>query len=99
MTYDAFVASLGAKAPPAGLAAPARALWLDGKGDWAGAHDLLGSDESKDGALVHAYLHRKEGDLGNARYWYRRAGRAPHTGELEEEWAALVRELIGSGEA
>lgn len=44
---------------------------------------------------MHAYLHRKEGDLANARYWYARAARPPATGVLEAEWEALVRELTG----
>jgi len=93
VTFEAFSQSL-AGAAPAGLPAALRALWLDGKGDWAGAHELAGEIDGADGALVHAYLHRKEGDLDNARYWYRRSGRAPFAGSLDDEWAALARELL-----
>lgn len=49
------------------------ALWWDARGDWAKAHEVAQDVESADGAWVHAYLHRKEGDMGNAAYWYRTA--------------------------
>ena len=71
-----------------------QALWWDGKGDWAKAHECAQSDESVFGSAVHAYLHRKEPDLANARYWYGRAGRTPVTGPLADEWAALVAEEL-----
>jgi hypothetical protein len=51
-------------------------------------------EQDKKSAAVHAYLHRKEGDLWNARYWYTTAGRKPFSGSLEEEWEALVREFL-----
>src|SRR5262245_60682976 len=95
MTFEAFRSSLAHDTePPAGLSAPLRALWLDGKGDWAGAHGTVDSLETKTAARVHAYIHRKEGDLDNARYWYRRAGVQPVSGSLESEWADLVRALL-----
>ena len=95
MTFDDFRASIAADAePPAALSAPLRALWLDGKGDWGAAHGTVDDLETKAAARVHAYIHRKEGDLDNARYWYRRAGAAPSTGSLESEWAELVRALL-----
>jgi hypothetical protein len=95
MTFEDFRASLATDGePPAPLSAPLRALWLDGKGDWAAAHGTVDDLETKAAARVHAYLHRKEGDLDNARYWYRRAGAEPATGSLESEWAELVRALI-----
>ena len=73
-----------------------QALWHDGRGDWDGAHDCAQEDKSRDGSWVHAYLHRKEGDEGNAGYWYARAGRpVPAKGvTLEAEWAAIARELV-----
>jgi len=97
VTFDEFRASLATDTePPAGLSAPLRALWLDGKGDWASAHKDLDSIETRDAARVHAYMHRKEGDLDNARYWYRRAGATPSAESLETEWAALVRALLAA---
>ncbi|HEY1794303.1 MAG TPA: hypothetical protein VGG34_15420 [Opitutaceae bacterium] len=93
MTLEEFKASLGGKAPP-GLAPALGALWLDARGDWAGAHALAQADGGADGSWVHAYLHRKEGDEGNAGYWYSRARRRPESGPLGAEWEAIARELL-----
>ncbi len=38
---------------------------------------------------VHALVHRIEGDEANAGYWYRRAGKARHSGSIEEEWQII----------
>ena len=95
MDVDEFRGTLHLAEPPAGLSLPLQTLWWDAKDDWNHAHECAQQDEGKTGASVHAYLHRKEGDLSNAGYWYRRAGRKPATGALEQEWAALVGELPG----
>jgi hypothetical protein len=71
------------------------ALWWDGKGDWDKAHEIAQDVAGADGAWVHAYLHRKEGDLGNAAYWYRRAGRGVGSGDLRVEWEGIVGEMLG----
>jgi hypothetical protein len=97
MTFDEFRASLAGADPPQVLSAPLRALWLDGKGDWDGAHETVSDPDTADGARVHAYLHRKEGDLSNARYWYGRAGAAPFTGSLDEQWESVARALLATG--
>jgi hypothetical protein len=83
-------------APPAEASLALQALWHDARGDWARAHECAQEDHSRDGSWVHAYLHRKEGDAGNAGYWYARAGRKMPADEitLEEEWAAVARELL-----
>ena len=70
-------------------------LWWDAKGDWNRAHECAQQDEGKTGSAVHAYLHRKEGDMRNAGGWYGRAGREPATVSLEEEWTALAEEMLG----
>jgi len=80
--------------PPEGLGTPLTALWWDAKGDWALAHGLVDELETKEGMAVHAYLHRKEGSLSNADYWYARAGREFHRPELEDEWESLVAGLL-----
>jgi hypothetical protein len=95
MTLDELRASLADAQPPAEISPLVRALWLDGRGDWNGAHGAAQDDESRDGAWVHAYLHRKEGDHGNAAYWYGRASRAPCSGDLDEEWELIARTLLG----
>ena len=94
MDLDAFNASLSAASPPAGLSAALEALWWDAKGDWDKAHDCAQRHDDRAGAHVHAYLHRKEGDLANAGYWYRRAGRPVARDELEAEWLAIAAELL-----
>ena len=66
------------------------ALWHDAHGDWAAAHALAQDVDTSEGARVHAYLHRKEGDRTNAAYWYRRAGQPVATGALEAEWDVLA---------
>ena len=71
------------------------ALWWDGRGDWGKAHEIAQDIAGVDGAWVHAYLHRKEGDVGNAGYWYRRAGRDVARGDLRVEWVAIVTEMLG----
>lgn len=70
------------------------ALWWDGKGDWERAHNVAQDVSGADGSWVHAYLHRKEGDLGNAAYWYSRAGRPVARGDLAEEWRSIVSEML-----
>jgi len=95
-TLSALIASLDAPEPPA-LPAPLRALWLDAKGDWNAAHQCVGERSDPDSMWVHAYLHRREGDLWNAGYWYRRAGRKPHEGPLAAEWREIAATLIETG--
>ncbi len=94
MDWQEFESSLDAAAPPAGLSLPLRALWWQGKGAWELAHELVQDDASATGAWVHAHLHRVEGDLGNAAYWYRRAGKPVSRESLEHEWKAMVQALL-----
>lgn len=94
MDLSDFRASLALPEPPSGLSLALQALWRDAQGDWDGAHDLAQRDEGRAGDWVHAYLHRKEGDVGNAAYWYRHAGRPVASGGLEEEWGQIVASLL-----
>jgi hypothetical protein len=98
MSFEEYQQSVAREAKvPVGLSLALRALWHDGRGDWSCAHDCAQEDKGRDGSWVHAYLHRKEGDEGNAGYWYARAGRsAPTKGvTLDAEWAGIARELLG----
>lgn len=94
MTLNEFRHSLTATEPPAGLTHALAGLWWDGKGDWKRAHESAQQDEGVEGAWVHAYLHRKEGDLGNAAYWYSRAGKPVCREPLDGEWLGIVSALL-----
>lgn len=83
--------------PPPGLSGALRALLEDARGDWSAAHEAAQADDGPAGAWVHAYLHRKEGDVGNAAYWYRRAGRPMPKSGLEAEWEQIAGELLAGG--
>lgn len=96
MDWNDFQQTLEATQPPPGLTPALESLWWDGKGDWKAAHDRLQDESASDGAWVHAYLHRKEGDLSNAAYWYRRAGRPVADGTLKAEWTAIAQALLGT---
>ena len=95
MTLEEFRAALEEARPPEGCSAALVALWHDGKGDWEEAHRIAQSVDDEDGAWVHAYLHRKEGDSGNARHWYRRACRQFRDVAMHEEWDQIVTSLLG----
>ena len=93
MTLDEFRATLGSTAPPH-FPPLLIALWHDARGDWDEAHRLAQDVNTPDGAWVHAYLHRREGDADNARYWYQRAGRPEASGTSEAEWTRIVQHLL-----
>ena len=94
MTYDEFISSLSSDRPPSKIPEVLKALWYDGKNDWDGSHNIAQDINDKNGSWVHAYLHRKEGDISNARYWYSRGGKTEPTISLKEEWESLVRHFI-----
>jgi hypothetical protein len=96
MTPEDLRRSVAGAGPPAGLNPPLEALWHDAKGDWETAHRVVMNAQSAAAAWVHAYLHRKEGDLDNARYWYRKAKRPEAKGALETEWTAIAAALLAS---
>ena len=95
MSFEEFLAKA---APPAGTSAALAALWHDARGDWDRAHASAQDDGSRDGAWVHAYLHRREGDEANARYWYARAGKKPPAPgvTLDAERMAIGAELVAA---
>lgn len=97
MTFQEYKDSLQNDAPPAGLNRALQALWYAGKSEWDQAHDLTQEAGDRDVDWVHAWLHRDEGDLSNANYWYNRAGRTMSNQSLQEEWDAIARELLGEG--
>ena len=94
MTLDEFRLTLSAGEPP-DVAPLLTALWHDAKGNWTRAHEIAQDVDDASGAWVHAYLHRKEGDLGNAGYWYRRARQPVASDSLEAEWERIADALLG----
>jgi hypothetical protein len=97
-SLDGFRRSFGEAAPPAGADLALQAIWWAGKGEWDRAHECAQADEGNpDCDLVHAHLHRVEGDAANAGYWYRRARRPIATVPLEAEWDEIARYLIARG--
>ena len=94
MDLSEFKALAGKKQPPAELSPALQGLLWDAMGDWDKAHECAQSQEDRQGDWVHAYLHRKEGDLANAGYWYRRAKKPVHKGPLDEEWEEIARSLL-----
>ena len=81
-------------AAPTDVTAEVLALWHDARGDWHQAHVVVQDVETRDAAWVHAYLHRKEGDASNARYWYHRADQPVFRGTLDEEWTHIADALL-----
>ena len=94
MTPIDFKRATSNEKPPAGLAPTLEALWWAAKGDWERAHKLVQGEASADAAWVHAYLHRVEGDLGNARYWYGEARQPEASGPLDAEWDDIATSLL-----
>jgi len=97
MTLTAFEHSVSASEPPRGLSPALTALWWADKGDWEKSHAIVMNEDDRDCAWVHAYLHRAESDLSNARYWYGRADKPVATGALPAEWRAITAALLGGG--
>lgn len=95
MQFEAFQQSIkDATTPPAGITVYLVSMWYDPKGKWDNAHRMVDSLEDTTACWVHAYLHRKEGDLWNADYWYRKAGRKRPDISLQQEWETIVHALL-----
>jgi hypothetical protein len=94
-----FKASLSGAAPASSLAPPLAGLWWAAKDDWDKAHKIVQDEPTREASWVHAYLHRVEGDLGNAGYWYRQAGKPVAKDALDVEWERIASALIGDDKA
>lgn len=95
MTISEFKESLSSSRPPEGLSAPLLGLWYAGSGNWEKAHSTVQEDPGPEAAWVHAHVHKQEGDLSNAAYWYARATRNTMKLSLEQEWEEIAKALIG----
>jgi len=94
ISYEEFLRWKDAGSVPDDIPSLLQALLLIAAGDWDGAHSIAQDDYSRDGSWVHAYLHREEGDLGNASYWYSSASKTMPDMSLEEEWDYIAMALI-----
>jgi len=94
MTFDEYINSIDADRPPSGLSETLTSLWWDKKGDWDRAHAIAQDIPTVQGSAVHAYLHREEGVIWNADYWYARAGRPRQDIPLDAEWKQLAEEML-----
>ena len=94
MTPAEFTASISKPSPPRDMAPALQALWWAAKSDWDKAHGIVMKEDSREAAWVHAYLHRVEGDLPNAGYWYRTASKPVASGAINHEWSEIVVELL-----
>lgn len=94
MDISSFKNSLSDANPPTGLSQVLTGLWHDANGDWGKAHDLIDGCNESGAAWAHAYLHRKEGDIWNADYWYRRAGKTRPKCSLDEEREIIIKDLL-----
>ncbi|MEK6478000.1 hypothetical protein WJR50_10715 [Catalinimonas sp. 4WD22] len=94
MTLEQFKSSIHQDEPIKGLDSTLEAMWYDAKGNWEAAHNIAQDIHTKNGSWIHAYLHRKEGDLFNAKYWYNKAGETIFKGSLDQEWEYIVNSLL-----
>lgn len=94
MQFEEFAKSITSIHPPENIDQYALALWYDAKGDWVAAHTIIQDIENKTAAWIHACLHRKEGDTGNAGYWYSKAGKKMPAYSLDKEWEEIVKAVI-----
>lgn len=94
MDFSSFQESLSQNEPAKTLSVYLKALWYDAKNDWHSAHVLIQDVNDKNAAWIHAYLHRKEGDIFNADYWYTRAGKKRPAVTLEKEWDEIVSAFL-----
>jgi len=94
MTFEEFNSTLSSASPPDDLSVYLKVLWFDEKNDWNKAHEIAQDITDKSGSWLHAYLHRKEGDISNAGYWYRKAGKPMPAYSLKQEWKEIVNDFL-----
>ncbi len=94
MDLEIFKKSLDQNEPPANISAHLLSLWYDAKGDWEQSHEIIQHIGDNHASWIHAYLHRKEGDNGNADYWYHKADRKRPSKTLEQEWSEIAAALL-----
>lgn len=94
MNFETFKKSIADNKQPEGLSDALQALWIETNNSWNEAHAKVKHRDEADACWVHAYLHRVEGDLNNASYWYGMAGKEIPQISTREEWALIVKVLL-----
>ena len=94
MTINQYLASLAKDSPPKGISPYLKALWLERRGDWKQAHEIVQEIDDSTAAWLHAYIHRREGDQNNAAYWYAQANKPVSQATLDDEWTEIVEALL-----
>ena len=95
MTYTQFLESLKDSKPPLNANKYLQVLWYEKNGRWEESHNIAQDLHNNTGSRLHAYLHRREGDNSNARYWYNLAGLPFPKLSMDEEWAEMAKEFLG----
>ncbi|MGZ5218993.1 MAG: hypothetical protein ACXWC7_02910 [Chitinophagaceae bacterium] len=95
MDLEQFKQSFSQDRPPSHVSDHLKALWHDARGNWEQSHNIIQDVNDKNAAWIHAYLHRKEGDIWNADYWYGKAGKKRPPVSLQQEWENIVTALMG----
>ena len=94
MNFAAFKQTIQLQKPPALNSPHLLAMWYDAREDWEAAHHIIQDLHDRNASLIHAYLHRKEGDTFNAGYWYSKAGSSMPDQSIEKEWETIVIQLL-----
>lgn len=94
MDFETFEKSIQPGQHPPHCNQYALALWYERMGNWQEAHAIIQDIDDRNAAWIHAYLHRREGDQGNAGYWYRLAGKSFPAISLDEEWNVIARSVL-----
>ncbi len=94
MTFEDFKNSTLHPEPPTGISNELLSLWYDAKDNWDKAHAIIQKEESADAFWIHAYLHRKEGDISNAEYWYQNTGKQRPKYSLHNEWEKICKSIV-----
>ena len=94
MKYDDFIKLTKKSEPSDNLAGIHLVIWYAVKDNWDMAHNIVQEINTETASWIHAYLHRVEGDISNAHYWYNRARQEPSSESLESELDDIIKSLF-----
>ena len=94
MKYDDFIKLTKKSEPSDKLSGIHLAIWYAVKDNWNMAHNIVQDINTETASWIHAYLHRVEGDLANAQYWYKRANKGPYSESFESEFNDIIKSVF-----